>query len=251
MRPPSLHAAAIALCALVTACHREPAVTLRVALAPEAAPAFEALGAALRQSGVMAVTWLPGDSEAQARQLLEGAASPFDAYLSFDSGAVGQLVSAGRCEDLSRSFTGFATLVVITAPSAPRLDEVRRIADPRYRRIAVLADARNPFRRATLQVLESLGEQDALAPRLVSVATARQALELVRGDRAEAAFLPRMVITEGDSLAVPIELHRAIEHVGVVCARDPARREAAERFLQFARGGDGRGLLEAYGFVFP
>ena len=110
---------------------------------------------------------------------------------------------------------------------------------------------RSPFRRAALQVLESLGVQEALSPRLVPVATARQAVALVRSDRAEAAFVPRMLITEGDSLAVPTELHRAIEHVGVVCARDPARREAAGRLLQFARAGSGRGLLEAYGFVFP
>jgi len=39
--------------------------------------------------------------------------------------------------------------------------------------------------------------------------------------------------------------------VGVVCARDPARRDAAARFLQYASVGEGRALLEAYGFVFP
>ncbi len=253
MRPPSPRPLVLALCALTfaAACRRDPAVSIRVAIAPEAAPAFEALGVEFLRAGAVGVTWHPGDPEAQSRQMLESATGPYDVYVSLDPGAVGHLVSAGRCEDLSRSFTGFATLVVVTSPSAPRLDEVRLIADPRYRRIAVIASERSPFRRATLQVLDSLGLQEQLAPRLVPVATARQAIDLVRGGGAEAAFVPRMMITEGDSLAVPTELHRAVEQVGVVCARDPARRDAAARFLQYARAGEGRGLLEAYGFVFP
>jgi molybdenum ABC transporter molybdate-binding protein len=241
----------IALCALAAGCRREPSISIRVAIAPEAAPAFEVLGTEFLRTGAVGVTWHPGDPDAQSRQMLESATGPYDVYVSLESGTVGSLVSAGRCDDLSRTFAGFATLVVITSPAAPRLDEVRAIADPRYRRIAVLGSERNPFNRATFQVLASLGLREQLAPRLVRVDTARQAIDLVRGGGAEAAFVPRMMITEGDSLAVPIELHRAIEQVGVVCARDPARRDAAARFLQYARAGDGRGLLEAYGFLFP
>lgn len=248
-RPLAPTLCALALCAL--ACRRDPSVSIRVAIAPEVTPAFEALGVEFLRSGAVGVTWHPGDPEAQARQMRESATGPYDVYVSLDPGTVGGLVSSGRCEDLSRTFAGFATLVVITSPSAPRLEDVRDVAAPPYRRVAVIASEHNPFGRATLQVFASLGLQEAIAPRLVRVEGARQAIDLVRGGGAEAAFVPRMMITEGDSLAVPPELHRAIEQVGVVCARDPARRDAAARFLQYARAGEGRGLLEAYGFVFP
>jgi molybdenum ABC transporter molybdate-binding protein len=251
MRPATPRLLVLALCALVGACRRDPSVSIRVAIAPEVTPAFESLGVEFLRSGSVGVTWHPGDPETQARQMRESATGPYDVYVSLDSAAVGGLVAAGRCEDLSRTFAGFATLVVVTAPSAPRLDDVRGLADPRYRRIAVLASERNPFGRATQQVLASLGLQDGLAPRLTRVESARQLVDLVRAGGVEAAFVPRMMITEGDSLAVPPELHQSIEQVGVVCARDPARRDAAARFLQYARAGEGRALLEAYGFVFP
>jgi molybdenum ABC transporter molybdate-binding protein len=247
---PSLALAAVAI-AFVFACRREPSLTLRVAIAPETSSAFATVGMEFSRADSVGITLYPGDTEIQTRQMLENSTGPYDVYVSFDAGAVGHLVSTGRCEDLSRTFVGFATLVVITSRRVPRLEELRHIVDPHYQHIAVLSAERSPFHRATFQVFASLGLHERLMPRLVQVPTAQRAIELVRNGDVEAAFVPRMSITEGDSLAVPTDLHRSIEQVGVVCVRDPARREAAVRFLQYAHAGDGRALLEAYGFLFP
>ncbi len=250
-RTPPHRLAALALAALVAACRREPSVTLRVAVSSDLAPAFEALGGEFTRSESVGVSYSFAPTEALSRQMQEGAASRFDVLVTTDVAHVGRLVSLHRCEDLSRTFAGFATLVVVTAPSAPRADAVQNLTDPRYARVAVMHPERTSFGRATVQVLTSLGIYDALSPRLVFTDSARQTLDELRRGVAQAAIVPRVAVTEGDSLAIPTDLYRPIEQVAVTCTRDRARRDASTRFLQYMREGEGKAVLEAYGFMFP
>lgn len=249
----TLRFASLALLALgaVAACRREPTLTLRVAVAADLAPAFEALGAEFTQSESVGVAYTFASSESLSQQMQEGAAPRFDVLVTPDSSQVGRLVSLRRCEDLSRTFAGFATLVIVTAPNAPRADAVQSLSDLRYGRIAIMNPDASPFGRASVQVLNSIGLYQTVASRLVFVDTARQGLDMLRANAAQAAIVPRVAITEGDSLAIPSDLYRPIEQVGVTCARDPGRREASARFLQYLHEGEGKALLEAYGYAFP
>ncbi len=247
--------ASLALLALVPAalpaCRREPTVTLRVAVGADLSPAFEALGGEFTRSEAVTITWEFGPTAALASQLAESSPSRFDVFVTTDTSQVGRLVSLGRCEDLSRTFAGFATLVLVTAPGAPRVDAVQSVADARFTRIALMHPEHSPFGRASVQVLSSLGICDSIARRLTFEDSARAVLERVRSGAAQAAIVPRGIVTEGDSLAIPADLYRPIEQVAVSCTRDAARREAATRLLQYLHEGEGKALLEGYGFVFP
>ncbi len=247
--------ASLALLALaasaVPACRREPTVTLRVAAGSDLSPAFEALGGEFTRSESVGIAWEFGTSAALASQLAESSPSRYDVFVTTDTSQVGRLVSLGRCEDLSRTFAGFATLVLVTAPSAPRVDAVQSIADARFTRIALMHPEHGPFGRAAMQVLTSLGIYDAVASRLVFEDSARAVLDRVRAGTVQAAIVPRGIVTEGDSLAIPADLYRAIEQVAVSCTRDAVRHEAAARLLQYLHEGEGKALLEGYGFVFP
>lgn len=241
----------IALCAMIAACRRDPTLTLRVAIAPEVTPAFNALGPEFTHAESVGVAWAPADTDAHLRQMQESSSAAYDVFVSVDPAPIGRLISLRRCEDASRTFLGFATLVVVTSAAVPRVDSLRDLLDERYARITMLSPERSAFGRAALQSLDGLGLQERLSARLVPVDSARAALEQVRTNAAQAALVPRMTVTEGDSLAIAPDLHRPIEQVGVVCARDPARRDAATRLLQYAREGEGKRLLEAFGFLFP
>jgi molybdate transport system substrate-binding protein len=249
----SLRFGSLALVALgaVAACRREPSLTLRVAVAADLAPAFEALGAEFTHNESVGVAYTFASSESLSQQMQEGASARFDVLVTPDTSQVGRLVSLRRCEDLSRTFAGFATLVMVTAPGAPRADAVQSLSDLRYGRIAVMNPDASPFGRAAMQVLNSLGLYQTVASRLVFTDTARQSLEMLRANTAQAAIVPRVAVTAGDSLAIPSDLYRPVEQVGVMCARDPARREASTRFLQYLHEGEGKALLEAYGYAFP
>lgn len=242
---------AITLCILLSACRREPTLTLRVAITPEVTPAFNTLGTEFARAESFGVTWASADTDTHLRQMQESSNATYDAFVSVDPAPIGRLISLRRCEDGSRAFVGFATLVAVTSAAVPRIDSLRDLLDERYARIAVLAPEHSAFGRAALQSLDGLGLQERLAARIVTVDSARVALERVRANAVQAALVPRMAVTEGDSLAIAPDLHRPIEQVGVVCTHDAARREAATRLLQYAREGEGKRLLEAYGFLFP
>ncbi len=248
-RAPMTRLAIAALVAL--GCRREPSVTLRVAVGSDLVPAFEALGSEFTRDEGVGVAYEFGASNVLAAQIAEGTASRFDVFVTAETSQVGHLVSVGRCEDLSRTFAGFTTLVLVTSRNAPRADAVQNLSDPRYARIAIMHPERSPYGRAAVQVLNSLGIYDAIASRIMLEDSARTALDRVRTGTVQAAIVPRAVVTEGDSLAIPDDLYRPIEQVAVACTRDAARREAATRLLQYLREGDGKALLTSYGFQFP
>jgi molybdate transport system substrate-binding protein len=246
----SLMVRLVALALLALGCRREPAITLRVAVSADLAPAFEALGGEFTRSDAVGVTYDFSAPATVAAQITEGNAPRFDVFITTDTSYVGRLVSIGRCEDISRTFAGFATLVLVTAPSISRIDAVQNIAEARFARIAILHPERNAFGRASMQVFNSLGLYETLSPRLVYEDTARAVLDRVRSGSVQAALVPRAIVTEGDSLAIPVDLYRPIEQVAVSCTRDSLRREAATRMLQYLHEGEGKALLESYGFEF-
>lgn len=226
-------------------------MSLRVAASHDLAPALEAFAGELHNDHSLRVQFSFGLNDVLARRVQEGVTSPFDVFVSPEGSYVGRLVSVSRCEDVTRSFMGFVTLVVVTAPGLQRLESVADLRNTRYARIAVVDPNRSSFGRAARQSIASLNMERDLLPRFVVANSARDALDQVRRGAVHAAIVPRAIVTDGDCLAVPQDLHRPIEQVGVVCTRDPSRREAALRMLQYAREGSGKELLEAYGVMFP
>lgn len=247
----TLRLAALALVVFATACRRPPDVTLRVAIASDLSPAFEALREGFTTESNVGLAYRFAPSDALLQEMQQGTSTPFDVLVTADAAHVGRLVSVGRCEELSRAFAGMASLVIVTSPRAPRIDAVASLADARYAHVAVMNPERSPFGRAAMQVITGLDVYEPLRNRLVYVDTARRALEQVRSGEVDAAIVPRVIVTEGDSLAVPADLYRPVEQVGVACTREAKRREAAGRFLRYLQEGAGRARLEAYGFVFP
>ncbi len=250
--PVHARAAPLAIAATLAylgACRRE-AATLRIVVAPESLAAMESTTDALARAESIQAAWVSLTPQASSRTLSDGPDAP-DVVVSTDVSVLGRLSSTRRCDEASRTFLGFASLVVITSPDAPRVDAVRDLAGPRFARIGVLDPDVTPSGRATAQVLESLGLTPLMRPRLTRFDAALEAVARVRRGDLDAAIVPRAAVSEGDSLEVPGDLHQPIEQAAIICARSPSRRDAATRALRFLSDGEGRRTLEAWGYSFP
>ena len=95
-----------------------------------------------------------------------------------------------------------------------------------------------------------------MQPKLVFGENVAQALQFAETGAADAAIVARSLVSapavqnRGRWLDIPAEAHPRLEQRGVVLenASDP---QAARAFRDFILGGDGRAILEQYGFLLP
>jgi molybdenum ABC transporter molybdate-binding protein len=234
----------------LSGCDRAPSATVSVAINDNLAPAFRGLTDSIAHTESLAVTYNTDTADMQFARMIASPTGP-DVFISSNASLIARLTGTNRCVDSSRSFLGFGALVLVTSDGVRRAETVQDLSDLLYARVAVANPEQDPFGRAAMQVLNSLAIMQTVGPRIVRTSSSVEALAMVRARSVQAAIVPRMIVGDGDSLAISSDLHQPIEHLGVVCAKDPAQRNAAIRFLHYVREGAGKSALEAYGLVFP
>jgi molybdenum ABC transporter molybdate-binding protein len=234
----------------LSGCDRAPSAVVHVAISDNMAPAFRSLTDVIAHTESLAVTYNTDTADMQFARMTSSLTGP-DVFISSNPSLIARLTGTSRCVDSTRSFLGFGSLVLVTSDGVRRAETVQDLSDPRYARVAMADPEQDSFGRAAMQVLNSLAIVQTVGPRIVRTGTSIEALAMVRSRSVQAAIVPRMIVVDGDSLAISTDLHQPVEHVGIVCAKDPAQRNAALRFLQYVREGAGKSALEAYGLVFP
>ncbi|MFO0911264.1 MAG: molybdate ABC transporter substrate-binding protein [Isosphaeraceae bacterium] len=197
------------------------------------------------------ITPIFGASGQLAWQIEAGA--PIDLFLAANTEFVEKLAAKGLVDPGSvRPYARGALVVVLSARLTVKVPTLGDLVQPDLKHVAIANPATAPYGAAAFQAIERAGLVSALAARIVTAESVRQALQLVQTGNADAGFVGRALARDAGlpTLDVPGGLHEPlIQSLGIV-SRSPRRREA-EAFARFLTGDNGRALLKEHGFDLP
>lgn len=203
----------------------------------------------------VAVTY--GSSGNFLAQITEGA--PFDVFFSADIAYPHQLEAAGlAAADSTRLYAEGRIVVWVRDASPIDVDDlgIKAVLDPAAERVAIANPEHAPYGRAAQSAMEAAGVWDQVQPRIVLGENISQTAQFVESGAADIGVIALSLAIapplchEGRYALVPQDLHPAIDQGAVVldAATDPA---AAQTFLDFVLGPEGRTVLDRYGFLVP
>jgi molybdate transport system substrate-binding protein len=210
----------------------------------ELAPRFE------RAFGVR-ITLVLGSTGNLARQIEHGA--PADLFFAVNERFVDDLVARGAAIPQTRALYAQGRIVLATPKAAGlRLYDLRALADPKVRRLAIANPQHAPYGKAAEEALRKAGVWDAVRPKLVYGENIRHALQFLQTGAAEAGIVALSVANVPEIDWVPIDpsLHDPLNQV-VAVVRRSARPELALAFIHFVNGPEGRPLMKRFGFRLP
>ena len=199
-----------------------------------------------------------GASGALLQQLSAGA--PVDVYASADRETMDQaqqrgLIDAARRRDIATN----RLVLVVPAGSARVPRQLKDLAGPGYRRVAVGLPASVPAGRQARAVLERAGLMSAVEGRLIATQNVRQALDYAARGEVDAAFV---YATDAallpDKVTVALTLDTPTQIVYPIAplvprrgASTPSAADAASKFIDFVLSARAQAVLARYGFGSP
>jgi molybdate transport system substrate-binding protein len=224
---------------------------ITVAAAANLTDAFGEIGKQFTARTGVKVTNSFGATADLAKQIENGA--PFDVFASADVEHVEGLAGKGLLADAPRGVYARGRLVLWTPPDGKaRVARVEDLAGESVSKIAIAKPDVAPYGRAAVESLNALGLWAKVEPKVVYSQTVAQAKQFAASGNADAAFVPRSLVREGEGAAVEVDarLHAPIEQaVGVV--RASKRQEAARRFVEFLMSEEGQSVLKTFGYDPP
>lgn len=172
----------------------------------------------------------PGPSSGLVKQIEQGA--PADLFLSADLASVDYLEFRNLVEQ-RRVLLKNKLVVVAPVDSPVRLKELKDLADPRVKRLA-LAEEKVPAGEYAREALKRVGVWEQLKDRVVGGSDVRVTLQLVeRGADAGLVYLTDTIDNSRVRVALEVEpgLHKPIEYPLVLIKRDSIK-PAARRFYE-------------------
>ena len=231
--------------------------TVRVAAASDLNAAMADVIARFSASRPIDVSVSYGSSGTFYAQLLNGA--PFDVFLSADAEYPRQLTARGLAQPGGDFVYAIGRLVVWVARESSidvAHEGLQALAAPSVAHVAIANPEHAPYGRAAVAALRWARLDERVRPKLVFGENVAQSLQFAETGAADAAIVARALVAapavkdRGRWVDVPAEAYPRIEQRGVVLekAADP---QAARAFRDFVLSGDGRAILEQYGFVLP
>lgn len=237
----------------VAGCGASAPRPLIVAAAASMHSALDALVAEFAPMGG-AVRVVYGASGQLVAQLEQGAG--FDVFLGADRAHAERLVRSGRAPGVFAYGHGRLVLWVRDAsPLHPERAGLAVLDDPRVQKIAVANPRLAPYGAAALAVLDATGRRAGVEARLVFAENVAQALHFAASGAADVAFVAasllagRETTVPGRSADVELAGGASLEHCGVIVSASDAK--AAEAFVAFLLGPEGRRVLSAHGVASP
>lgn len=236
---------------------------LSVAAASDLGPALKKLIPAFeKQTGVRTKVAL-GSSGNFFAQIQNGA--PFDVFLSADRGYPEKLAQAGKAERDTLTVYARGILVIWWGNNVPlslRADksralsgDLKELAGPAVRRIAIANPEHAPYGRAAEAVLRHYGIYEQLKPRLVLGENVGQAAQFAESGNAEVALIPwSLALTpamqeKGKFLFPPQGVYQ-LDQAGVVPSSSQHKSDA-KKFLQFLHSAAAEEIFANSGFGAP
>jgi molybdate transport system substrate-binding protein len=182
--------------------------------------------------------------------------APFDLFFSADSSYPQKLADAGQV-DKSSLRTYAVGHLVLWVPSSLGLDPQKLKIDllirPEVQRIAIANPQHAPYGRAAMAAIEHFGLKDKLASKLVIGENISQAAQFVQSGNAQAGLIALSLALSpamkdaGRYWELPSDAYPELQQVAGVVASSK-HKSAAQAFLNYVTSGEGRGILQQYGF---
>lgn len=221
-----------------------------VAAAANLTGAFEEAGRRFTaQTGVRVVHSF-GATADLARQIEQGA--PFDVFAAADVKHVDALAAKALLAEGTRAVYARGRLVLWVPRGDAPVARVEDLAGAGVSRVAVAKPDLAPYGQAAVEALGALNVWAQVEPKVVYAQNVTQARQFAAMGNADAAFLPRSLVREGEGRFLEIDegLHQPLQQaVGVV--RTSKRQEAARRFVAFLLSEEGRAVLKNFGYAVP
>ena len=220
------------------------AADLLVAAAADLAPLTAALEQGYERETGLKVRFSLGSSGSLARQIENGA--PFDVFLSANDQYVTELTGSGQL-DASTVVTYAFGRIALWFPGGmgQSLDDLKK---PQVKHVAIPNPQHAPYGVAARQALERRGLWKEIEPKVVYGENVRQALQFAESGNAD-AVITSWTLLQGRGTLLPAEWHAPIRQAGAI-VKSSAQPAAAQRFLKFLSGSEGRKILEKGG-LFP
>src|SRR5262249_11952855 len=149
------------------------------------------------------VTLSVGSTGAFAQQIDAGA--PADVFFAANQPFVDGLAARGKVIPETRTLYAQGRIVLATHRSTgPRFTDLRQLAEPRIRHVAIANPLHAPYGKAAEQALKATGVWDRIAPKLVYGENIRQALQFVQSGAAEAGIVALSIANVSEIDYVPI-----------------------------------------------
>jgi molybdate transport system substrate-binding protein len=241
---------------VLAACHPgSTAEPLKVAAAADLTFAFKDIGEEFEKRTGEKVLLSFGATGLLERQIAEGA--PFDLFAAGDVSFVDDAIHSGVCLADSKAVYAKGRIALAYRKDALPAKTVGDLADGRIAKVAIANPAHAPYGKAARQALERAGVWEGVRSKLVYGENVQQALEFVQSGNAGAALVALSLVSGVGATAdiawveVPPSLYDPIVQALVVCTRGKAGVPAAQKFAAFVQSGDGRAVLQRYGFLPP
>ena len=192
-----------------------------------------------------------GSTAELAQQIENGA--PFDVFAAADTEHVDALVASGKVRSDSRAVYALGQLAAwIPGGEQTGVRELKDLAGPRVRFIAIAQPELAPYGKATVEVFKTAGLWAAVQPKIVYANNISLAKQLAASGNAEAAFTAYSLLLhdKGTVLKIDPNLYHPIEQALAIVTSSPGI-EDAKAFRSFLLGPEGRAILSRNGYLVP
>jgi molybdate transport system substrate-binding protein len=231
--------------------------TLTVAAASDLQFALGEIASAFEKATGSNVQLSFGASGSFVAQISAGA--PFDLFFSADETYPRRLIETGLA--VPESFHRYATgRLVLWVPKDSPIDVAKEgmqaLFHPTVRKIAIANPAHAPYGKAAVAALQSSGLYERVQSRLILGENISQAAQFVQSGNAEIGLLSLShanavpMREKGRFWPVSPEAYPPL-HQGVVILRRSRQAALSQALIDFIKGGEGKAILEQYGFTLP
>jgi molybdate transport system substrate-binding protein len=187
-------------------------------------------------------------------QIQNGA--PYDIYMSADAAYPAELAKAGLAEQATL-YSYARGALVLWVPKNSNLDpatlQIRLLADPSIKKVAIANPKHAPYGRAAESALKNLGVYDQVAAKLVVGENISQAAQYVESGNAQAGLIALSLAVapsmkeKGKYWRIPDSAYAPLDQAAVVLksSHQPA---TARAFLDYLKTPAARAIFERYGF---
>ena len=176
---------------------RRLARALMVFAASDVGPAFAQIVPQFERKTQTDVTLVLGSTGMLAQQIRNGA--PADVFFAANESFITDLAAENLTLRQTHTLYARGRIATVTLKSGGiRINDLKDLADPRIKRIAIANPQHAPYGLAAKQAMEAVGLWQTLEPKLVFGENVQQAVQFVRSGSAEAGIVARSVADTSD-----------------------------------------------------
>lgn len=227
------------------------AAEAQVAVAANFAEPIKAIAAVLERTTGHTIRISMGPTGGFYTQIRNGA--PFDVFLAADTERPAMLEKQGLTQPGSR-FTYATGKLVLWSSRAGRVDDKGEILKaPDLGKVSFANPKSAPYGAAAVEVMNKLGVQATLQPKLVQGESIGQAFNFVKTGNADVGFVAMSQVLEGGKLregsvwVIPQALYNPIRQDAVILKRGE-NNEAAQALVDLLRSPNIKDLIRSYGY---